>query len=99
MVTTNLQEKFNLSVDYGAWIGRDASGNETDTAVASGSAAQTAGLQRDDIILEINGAKINADNSLAKLIQKYNPGDKIILKILRDKTEMTLEATLGEREE
>ncbi|MEK9180842.1 MAG: trypsin-like peptidase domain-containing protein [Patescibacteria group bacterium] len=99
LVTANLQEKFDLSVDYGAWVGRDAAGNKTDVAVASGSAAQTAGLQRDDIILEFGGEKITADNSLAKLIQKHNPGDKITMKILRDKTEMTLEATLGEREE
>ena len=99
LVTANLQEKFSLPVDYGAWVGRNASGNKTDEAVVSGSAAQTAGLQRDDIILEINGVKINADNSLSKVLQKYNPRDKVTLKIMRDKTEMTLEVTLGEREE
>jgi len=99
LVTSNLKEKFDLPVDYGAWVGRNASGVETDEAVASGSAAQTAGLQRDDIILEINGQKVNADNSLSKILQKYNPGEKVALKIMRDKQEMTLEATLGEREQ
>ncbi|OGZ21355.1 MAG: hypothetical protein A3D46_00845 [Candidatus Nealsonbacteria bacterium RIFCSPHIGHO2_02_FULL_43_13] len=99
LITANLQEKFDLPVDYGAWVGRNASGDKTDGAVASGSAAQTAGLERDDLILEINGEKINADNSLSKLLQKYHPGDKVTLKIMRDKTEMTLEATLGSREE
>ncbi|KKU95233.1 MAG: 2-alkenal reductase [Candidatus Amesbacteria bacterium GW2011_GWB1_48_13] len=99
LVTANLQEKFSLPVDYGAWVGRNASGSKTDEAVVLGSAAQTAGLKRDDIILEINGGKINADNSLSKVLQKYNPRDKVTLKIMRDKTEMTLEATLGEREE
>ena len=99
LITQNLKEKSNLSVDYGAWVGRDASGQKTDEAVIAGSAAEKAGLKRDDIILEFGGEKITTDNSLAKLIQKHNPGDKITLKILRDKTEMTLEVTLGEREE
>ena len=62
-------------------------------------AAEKAGLKQDDIILEFGGEKITTDNSLAKLIQKHNPGDKVALKILRDKQEMTLEVTLGEREE
>ena len=99
LVTANLQEKFSLPVDYGAWVGRNVSGSKTDEAVVSGSAAQTAGIKRDDIILEINGVKINADNSLSKVLQKYNPRDEVTLKIMRDKTEMTLEVTLGEREE
>ena len=99
LITQNLKEESNLSVDYGAWVGRDASGQKTDEAVIAGSAAEKAGLKRDDIILEFGGEKITTDNSLAKLIQKHNPGDKITLKILRDKTEMTLEVTLGEREE
>ncbi len=99
LITANLQEKFDLTVDYGAWVGRDAAGNKTDSAIASGSAAQTAGIQRDDIILEINGVKINTDNSLSKVLQKYNPGDKVTLKIMRDKQELTLEVILGERTE
>ena len=99
LITSSLQEKFNLPVDYGAWVGRDGSGNKTDEVVIAGSAAQKAGLKQDDIILEFNGEKITADSSLSKLIQKYNPGDKITLKVLRDKQESTIEVTLGEREE
>jgi len=99
LVTSNLKDKFDLPVDYGAWVGRDASGAKTDEAVAADSAAKSAGIQRDDIIMEINGEKINADNSLSKILQKYNPSEKVALKIMRDKVEMTLEVTLGEREE
>ena len=47
--------------------------------------------------MEINGEKITQNNSLAKIIQKYNPGDKIKLKVLRGNEELNLEATLGER--
>jgi len=97
LVAPDLREKFNLPVDYGVWVGRDAQGQKTDEAVIKGSAAEKAGLKQDDIILEINGAKINADNSLSKILQQYNPGDKITLKVMRDKQELTLEATLTER--
>ena len=99
LITSNLQEKFSLPVGYGAWVGHDGSGNKTDEAVIAGSAAQKAGLKQDDILLEFNGEKITTDNSLGKLIQKYNPGDKITLKILRGKEDLTLEVTLGSREE
>jgi len=99
LITKQLQQDYSLPVDYGAWVGRDASGGKTDQAVVAGSAAAEAGLQQDDIILEFNGEKISTDNSLAKLIQKYNPGDKIILKILRGEEEKTLQAILGERTE
>ncbi len=99
LITPGLKEKSNLSVDYGAWVGRDASGGKTNEAVIVGSAAEKAGIKQDDIILEFNGEKITPDNSLAKLIQKHNPGDKITLKILRDKEELTIEVILAEREE
>ncbi len=98
LINSDLQEKSGLSVDYGAWVGRNAQGKKTDTAVIKDSAAEKAGLKQDDIILEFNGEKITVENSLGKLIQKYNPGDKVTLKIMRDKKEMTVEVTLGERE-
>jgi len=56
-------------------------------------------LKENDIILEFNGEKINTENSLTKIISKYNPGDKITLKVLRDGKENTFEATLSEKEE
>ncbi|MFH1575512.1 MAG: trypsin-like peptidase domain-containing protein [Candidatus Nealsonbacteria bacterium] len=97
LVTSALKEKFDLPVDYGVWIGRNISGNETDEAVMTGSAAEKAGLQQDDIILEFNNEKITADNSLGKLIQKYSPGDEVTLKALRDKEEKFFQVILGER--
>ncbi|MFH1461194.1 MAG: trypsin-like peptidase domain-containing protein, partial [Patescibacteria group bacterium] len=99
IINEDLQKAYDLPIAYGAWVGRNASGEETPTAVIEGSVAEQAGLERDDIILEFNNEKITTDNSLAKIIQKYDPGDKIVLKILRGEEEKTLEVTLGEREE
>jgi len=67
------------------------------SGVTSESAADKAGIKEGDIVLEINGEKITKKNSMSKVIQKYNPGDTIILHILRDEKEIDLQAVLGER--
>jgi len=99
IITPEMKEALGLPVDYGAWVGRNGRGEKTETAVISGSPAAAVGLQRDDIILEFNEEKITQQNSLAKIIQKYNPGDKVTLKILRGGEEKLIYVTLGERSE
>lgn len=94
LITDEIQQKNNLKVNYGAWI---IKGGRGEPAVTPGSAAQIAGLKENDIILEFNGEKITVENSLAKLIMKYNPGDKVVLKILRDGQEEMVQAVLGEK--
>ena len=96
IVNEEVKNKYNLEVDYGVLI---LKGENGESAIASGSAAEKAGLKEKDIILEFNNEKITQDNSLSKIIIKYSPGDKITLKILRDKKEMSLEIVLGERSE
>lgn len=93
IVTEALKQRENLPVDYGALVVADEQG----PAVVAGSAAEKAGLQSEDIILEVNGEKITQENSLAKMIQAHDPNDTIVLKVLRQEQELTLEATLGER--
>ena len=94
LITDEIREKNNLAVNYGAWVKK---GDQGEVAVAAGSAAEKAGIKENDIILEFNNEKITFENSLAKIIQKYNPGDKITLKILRAGQEKTIELTLDER--
>jgi serine protease Do len=96
MITESIAAKGKLPVTYGALVGAGSSG---EPAVTPGSAAQKAGILSGDIILEMNGERITPENSLAKIIQKYNPGDTIVLKVLRGSQEKILNATLGERSE
>jgi S1-C subfamily serine protease len=93
LITPELAEKEKLAVDYGAL----ARGSQDGPAVTPNSPAAKAGLQAEDIILEINGIKITQENSLALLLQKYNVGDTIILKILRNGKEITVNVKLEER--
>ena len=98
LINKDMQAKFNLPVDYGAWIGRDSNGQKTKIAVIQGTPAQKAGLKRDDIILEFNGQKITTKDSLVRIIQRYNPGDKVVLTILRDGKKLEIPVVLGARQ-
>ncbi len=94
LITPDLEEEMKLPVDYGSLI---AKGDQNEPAITPGSAADKAGLKSGDIILEVAGEKITANNSLGKLIQKHQAGEKINLKILRDKKEILIDVILDEK--
>jgi S1-C subfamily serine protease len=94
LIDGDVKEKYNLTVDNGALV---LKGPKGEPAVTAGSGADKAGIKAKDVILSINGEEITKNNSMATIIQKYNPGDTISLKILRPEKEITLDATLGER--
>jgi serine protease Do len=96
IITDEIQKENKLAVNYGAWI---VKGEKGEPAIFPGSAAEKAGLKEGDIILEFNGEKITSQNPLAKIIMKYNPGDKVTLKVLRQNKEFSVEVILGERSE
>jgi serine protease Do len=94
LVDDAIKEKYNLSVNYGALV---LAGDKGEVAITKDSAAEKAGIKEKDVILEVAGEKITSKNSMAELIQKYNAGDKIALKVLRDGKEINIDVTLGER--
>ncbi len=97
VLNEKIQDDNNLPVNYGAYITPDTSSGKS--AITPGSPAETIGLRQGDIVLEFDGQRITTDNSLADIIRKYNPGDKIILKVLREGEEKFFTVTLGERNE
>jgi len=94
LVDEAVKQKYNLLADTGAFVVRGSNG---ESAITAGSAAEKSGIKENDVILEINGEKITKNNSMAKIIQKYSPGEKITLKVLRDSKEISVDVTLGER--
>lgn len=83
-LTPELAQRNDLSVEYGAYI----------TSVVSGSPAEKAGLQEDDIITKINNDAFTASNSLQSLLAKYQVGDEITVTYLRDGKTQTAKVKL-----
>ena len=94
-VTKEIQQKEELSVDYGVLI---VKGEDGEPAVASGSAAEKAGFAAGDVILEVDGKRITQDLTLGSVIKQYKPGDQIVIKFLRSGKERLVAAVLGEIE-
>jgi len=78
-VDEDLKNRNNLPFDYGVLVARGQ--NPGDLAVIPGSPADKAGIQENDIILEVNGTKIDNKNSLAKLIASFKVGGNVEIKI------------------
>ncbi|MCS7200680.1 MAG: trypsin-like peptidase domain-containing protein [Patescibacteria group bacterium] len=90
LVNDEIQKKFDLPVNYGAFIYRDK-----ESAIVPNSPAEKAGLRNRDIILEIDNEKITPQNNLAQIVSRKNIGQRISLKVLRENREITLYAVIG----
>ncbi len=91
-VNAELKDKNNLTVDYGVLVKAGASVSEL--AVIPGSPADKAGIVENDIILEVDGIKLDDKTSLANEIRQKNVGDVITLKILHKGVEKDVRVTL-----
>ena len=80
----------------------EALGTETDhgaliTGIEPGSAAEKAGLQVDDIIVGVDGRRINNNRELANAIGLKGSGEKVKIEYVRDGRSRTVSAELGQR--
>lgn len=92
-ITPELAQLNSFPYEYGAYI----SGNGADTVgVIPGSAADKAGLKDGDIILEVNGVKVDDTHPLASTIKSFGIGEVITLKIYQDGAEKDVTVTLAE---
>lgn len=91
-INSEMKDKNNLSVDYGVLV--KAGANQNELAVVPGSPADKAGIVENDIILEVDGVKLDDKTTLASLIRQKNIGSVINLKILHKGVEKTVSVTL-----
>lgn len=91
-INAEMKEKNNLTVNYGVLVKRGAV--ESDLAVIPGSPADKAGIVENDIILEIDGIKLDDKNNLSSLIRGKKIGQVINLKIFHKGAEKTVSVTL-----
>ncbi len=97
LITPAIKDQNNLPTDNGAYItaGQDENGN-AQPAVVPGSPADKAGLKEGDIIVALNGDKIDKNTTLAILLKNYNPGDRITLQVLRGGKQLNVPVVLAE---
>lgn len=96
-VNKEIQEENNLPYSYGALVARGD--RIVDLAVIPGSPADKAGISENDILLEINGEKINEEkgSSLISIINQYNIGDEVEIKLWHKGEEKKVKVTLEEK--
>lgn len=91
-VTESLKKKNNLAVDYGALVARGETPDEL--AVIPGSPADKAGIVENDIILAIDGVKLEQGKSLAAIIRQKDIGQIVRLLVLHKGAEKEVPVTL-----
>jgi serine protease Do len=85
-VTPALAKAFNMGEPYGALV----------SEVTAGSPASKAGIEKGDVIVQLNGEKVSDSRSLRVKIAAMSPGSTVRLKLLRDGSEREASVTLGE---
>lgn len=83
-ITPELQAEAGLTTLQGAYVAN----------VVQESAAQQAGIRTGDVIIGIDGTRIQSANDLRVAIGKTRPGDRIAVTVLRKGERMTLQVEL-----
>ncbi|CAI07796.1 putative serine protease MucD [Aromatoleum aromaticum EbN1] len=85
-MTRELAQSFGLAEPKGALVSN----------VEAGSAADKAGIKAGDVVLGVNGTKIDDSGDLPRIIGDKRPGTEVKLELWRDGRTRTVTATLGE---
>jgi Trypsin-like serine proteases, typically periplasmic, contain C-terminal PDZ domain len=92
-ITKELAKEKDLQSEEGVLIAPPSSGG---TAVFAGSPAAKAGLRDGDVVVSVDGQKLDMDHDLSTMILPHAPGDTVTLRILRGNTTREVQVTLGE---
>ncbi len=65
--------------------------------IVQGSAAEKAGLQVGDVLMEVDGEALVSPAELSAVIRSHKPGDEAIVKLMRGDQAMTIPVVLGRR--
>ncbi len=90
-ITKQLAAEKDLPSDEGVLIG---TANNA-PAVFPGSPADKAGLKDGDVVVAVDGQKLDRDHDLSTLVLPHLPGDVITLRVLRGNSTQEVKVTLG----
>lgn len=86
-VTATIARNFDLPVERGIYL----------TVVADGSPAEDAGLEPNDVVVEVDGEAIRNNGELLAILAERQPGDTVTFTYYRGGDEREAELTLAER--
>ena len=66
------------------------------TSIEENSGAEKAGLQVNDMILEVDGQEVSSTSEINEIRDKKKPGDKLKFKVLRERNTMEVSVELSE---
>jgi serine protease Do len=86
LISPDVASMYDLPVQWGIYV----------TAVAEDGPAAQAGIQRDDILVQIGDVPIDETHSYLNALFQYKPGDVVVLKVIRGSQEESVDVVLGE---
>ncbi|MFA5854486.1 MAG: trypsin-like peptidase domain-containing protein [Patescibacteria group bacterium] len=94
MLTAETAKRNGLEVGYGALlVGGTTQGDGA--AIVHDSPADKAGLKAGDVLLDVDGVRLEIEHPLSTVIAKKRAGDVVQVRILRDGVERVIPVTLG----
>lgn len=91
-LTADVANEFGLNVTNGAFIA--PSNDLANPSVIPGGPADQAGLREKDVITQVDNRNIDQTHSLTSLLGTHQPGEKIVLTVLRGNRTLHLNVTL-----
>jgi S1-C subfamily serine protease len=99
-ITSTLSERLNLPTGRGVLV-QETTGPAERAGVKAGDTQVNIGGQDlvlgGDVIVEIEGKRVESMNDVIELVDSKKPGDKVSLKLLRGSKSRTVEVELGNR--
>ena len=83
-----------LDEGLGSYFGTEA--GALILSVQEDSAAEEAGLRTGDVILAIGEEQVTETTELHEVLNDFEPGDEVAVRVMRDKSEQTINVELGE---
>jgi serine protease Do len=88
-LTPEAARRFDTQTESGALVAK----------VEPGGPADSAGLERGDIITALGSADIRSSGDLLSALRRYRPGDSVKVSVLRDGEQTGVDLRLGERQD
>ncbi|HEV2488905.1 MAG TPA: DegQ family serine endoprotease [Candidatus Acidoferrales bacterium] len=85
-----------VTAEMAKQFGREEGGGALVAQVSPGTPAAKAGLQRGDIILQVNGQDVSDNQDLSSRIAAFAPGTSVQLKVFRNGQTLEVPVTLGQ---